>query len=218
MEQTLHPPGAYDFRKYDRIWRRVAPDLEPYPDLGGTAEPAAMAVASNGQTASVRQTASVTAPAGPEAAVETLPGAEENPCCMGTAAQGEVEVLRGFIEAELSDRRACLALARRAPASARGTLRDLANGSAAAARRLMAACYLITGTCYQPSLDAGPAPAGSWCPALRERYHAAACSGMNYLRAAEETTDPCLRRLLTELGEAAYRRADRLTALLERSL
>ena len=33
MEQTIHTPETYDFRKYDQIWRRVAPNLEPYPDL-----------------------------------------------------------------------------------------------------------------------------------------------------------------------------------------
>lgn len=203
MEQTLRPPEVYDFRKYDRIWRRVAPDLEPYPDLGGGA--AVPAAASAAETV-------------PETAMEALPGAEPDPCCMGTAARGEIGVLHGFIEAELSDRRACLALARRAPASARGTLRDIANASAAAVRRLMAACYLITGECYRPSVAGSPAPAGDWCPALRERYHAAACGGMNYLRAAEETTDPCLRRLLTEIGESSYRRAEALMALLERSL
>ena len=58
----------------------------------------------------------------------------------------------------------------------------------------------------------------SWCPALRERYHAAACGAMNYLRAADGTTDPCLSRLLTELGEDEYRRADQLLALLERGM
>ena len=45
-----------------------------------------------------------------------------------------------------------------------------------------------------------------------------ACNGMNYLRAGEETTDPCLGRLLKELGEASYRQADQLMALLERAL
>ena len=24
---------AYDYRMYDRIWQRVSPDLEPYPEL-----------------------------------------------------------------------------------------------------------------------------------------------------------------------------------------
>ena len=59
---------------------------------------------------------------------------------------------------------------------------------------------------------------GRWCVALRERYHAEACNGMNYLRAAEGTTDPCLERMLTELGEEFYRQADALLCLLQRSL
>ena len=204
MEKTLHPPEAYDFRKYDRIWQRVAPDLEPYPDLRQE-ESAVPAAAAPAQEA---------APA-----METLPGAAADPCCMGSAAQEELEVLFGFIEVELSDRRAYLALARQAPAFARGTLRDMAAAAGAAAKRLAAACYLITGECRQPSVAAGAARTGqAWCTALRERYHAEACNGMNYLRAGEETLDPCLGRLLTELGESAYRRADRLMVLLERSL
>ena len=40
MEQTIHTPETYDFRKYDQIWRRVAPNLEPYPDLREPAVPA----------------------------------------------------------------------------------------------------------------------------------------------------------------------------------
>ena len=204
MEQTLHPTEAYDIRKNDRIWQRLAPNLEPYPDLR---EPAAPAVAP------------LDAPVPAEDAAPAVPApAAPDPCCMGTAAQEELGVIEGFIELELGDRRAYLALARQAPASARGTVRDLAAASAAAARRLMTAYYLITGTCYRPAVSGGSVRTGTWCPALRERYHAAACNGMNYLRAGEETTDPCLKRLLTELGEGAYRQADRLLALLERAL
>lgn len=36
MEQNLHTPAAYDYRQYDRVWQRVAPGLEPYPDLKET--------------------------------------------------------------------------------------------------------------------------------------------------------------------------------------
>lgn len=71
--------------------------------------------------------------------------------------------------------------------------------------RLMAVYYLITGSCYQPVVESGRIWMQHWCPALRERYHAAACGAMNYLRAADGTTDPCLSRLLTELGEDEYR-------------
>ena len=207
MEQTIHTPEAYDFRKYDQIWQRVAPNLEPYPDLRRTEAPAAQASG----TADVPRPAAVPA-------METLPGAEPNPCCMGTAAQEDLGVIEGFIEVELADRRTYQAFARQAPSFARGTLRDLANHSGAAAKRLMAAYYLITGTCYRPAVASGRIPMGSWCPALRERYHVEACNGMNYLRAGEETTDPCLGRLLKALGEESYRQADQLMALLERAL
>ena len=210
MEQTLHPPETYDFRKYDQIWRRVSPDLEPYPDLRGPAEPA-------GPAASPVPAPAAPEPARPEAAAQ-MPGAEPNPCCMGTAAQEELGVLEGFIEAELADRRVYQALAQRAPAFARKTLRELADASAAAARRMMAAYYLITGTCYRPAVARGRINPGNWCPALRERYHVEACNGMNYLRAGEETSDHCLGRLLKALGEESYRQADQLMALLERAL
>ena len=126
--------------------------------------------------------------------------------------------MEGFIEAELADRRVYQALAQRAPASARRTMRDLANASGAAAKRLLTARYLITGACYRPAVARGRIPFGDWCSTLRERYHVEACNGMNYLRAGEETTDPCLGRLLKALGEESYRQADQLMALLERAL
>ena len=82
MEQTIHTPETYDFRKYDQIWRRVAPNLEPYPDLREPAVPA-MAPLASGAAPRASQP-----PAGED--LEHLPGAEENPCCMGTMAQEEL--------------------------------------------------------------------------------------------------------------------------------
>ena len=35
MEQTIHTPETYDFRKYDQIWRRVAPNLSRPAGAGG---------------------------------------------------------------------------------------------------------------------------------------------------------------------------------------
>ena len=82
----------------------------------------------------------------------------------------------------------------------------------------MAVYYLITGECYRPRVSCGRVCVERWCPALRERYHAQACSGLNYARAADETTDLCLRRLLAELSVEEYRHADQLLRLLERGL
>ena len=137
---------------------------------------------------------------------------------MGSAAQESLEVLVGFIEEELTNQRQTLALGRQSPVWARQQLRELAAIDGAHARRLMAVYYLITGECYRPNVGCGRIAVGRWCPGLRERYHAAACGGLNYARAAEETTDPCLRRLMEELSGEEYRQADVLLAMLERSL
>ena len=205
MAENLHSPEVYDFRRYDRVWQRVAPDLEPYPGVS----PAAAAPAPPPQTAS--------------AAVLTrqesqLPGAAQDPCCMGSAAAEMLEVLTGYIEEEMADRRYFLTMSRQAPSWARQRLRDIAADEGTHARRLMAAYYLITGQCYRPAIASGAVSIGRLCPALRERYHMEACSGMNYARSADGTTDPCLSKLLNELSADEYRHAEELMSILERAM
>ena len=172
-----------DLDRYDRVWKRVAPALEPYPETAAA-----------------------------------LPGAEANPCCMGSEAQEDLEVLAGFLEEELANRRKFLALAGQAPAWAWQTLRDLSDECAARARRLAAVYYLITGRQYAPAAPAAGAdrfPAVDLRPALRQAWHTLACGGMNYLRAAEGTADTCLARVFSELGENAYAGAYAALGLLE---
>jgi hypothetical protein len=192
MEQDHQ--AAYDFRQYDKIWQRVAPQLEPYPAPTSAALPAATVQESQ------------------------LPGAEQDPCCMGTAAAEMLQVLTGFIEEELGDQRYYLALARQAPAWARQGLRDIAADEGGHAQRLTAVHYLITGESYRPAVSCERIYIGRWCPALRERYHAETCGGLNYARAADGTTDPCLEKLLRQLSDDEYRHARTLMALLARSL
>lgn len=147
-----------------------------------------------------------------------LPGADRDPCCMGSAAADMLNVLTGFIEEELADRWRYLALLRLAPAWARNRLREFAQEEGDHAHRLMAVYYLITGNTYCTTTGYEHMYMGRWCPALRERYHAEACNGLNYARAAEGSTDPCLTRLLEELSRAEYRQAEELMGMLERSL
>ena len=198
MEQNLHTPEIYDFRQHDRLWQRVNPGLEPYP-----AAPAAFTQQAGGLTA---------------AQESQLPGAEPNPCCMGSEAAELLEALEGYIEEELEDQRRYLMLARQAPAWARQTLREIAEDEGAHARRLLSARYLITGQCYRPNMVQGQLCMGDWCGALRQCYHEEACGGFNYARTADGTTDVCLVKLLNELSEDEYRHAERLMTLLERSL
>lgn len=201
MAQVL--PEVYDFRQHDRLWRRVQPGLEPYPE----------ADTSGGNQAQ-------TSDAGMTLAQESrLPGVEQNPCCMGTEAAELLTVLEGYIADELAERRLYLALAQRAPAWARQTMRELAEDEGDHARQLMTARYLITGQCRQ--LEALPlelVSAGDWCALLRQRYHSEVCGGMNYARTADSTPDHCLAELLNGLSAAEYRHAERIRGLLERCL
>lgn len=192
MEQNRYAPEILDLRRSSAVWDRVGPQLPPYEEEGEAAS-------------RLRQEAE-------------LPGAEVDPCCMGSAAAELTAVLAGFGEDELWAGRNLQALAQQAPAWAAGTLRELAAGHRRQAKRIFAAYYLITGMCYAPTVQSSRIYVGRWCPALRERYHTAACTALNYERAAESTTDVCLRKLLQELGEASYREAEMLLGLLERSM
>jgi len=191
--------APYDYRRYDRIWQRVAPSLSPYP--GALAVPAAA-------VGSVLPAEQETAPA----------GAAGGTCCMGPAAGRMLGTLEGYIEDELADHRYYLAMAQQSPGWARQAVREMALDEMEHARRLMAVCYLISGRCYRPSVSDDRLYIGAWCPALRERYHAEVCGGGEYLRAAEAAGDPCLKKILSELSAEEYGHADALTALLERSL
>ena len=293
-----------DFRRYDRVWQRVAPTLAPWPDgaasLDGGAVPAGVGLSKGGavpagavvirggrilsdtrrggavsvvgtgaasgngnaepaasldcvasppqsadgagnavqtldcapvppaaentpasvqsaETAASAQSAQTAETAG-SVSLANLPGAEPDPCCMGTEAAEDLEVLAGFTEDALMEQRYLTALARQAPLWARQCLRESASHCAARARRLMAVYYLITGTRYVPAVCLERIYVGKWLPALRERYHAAACGGLNFQRAADGTPDPCLGKLLEELGTESFRDAAELLRLLERAL
>lgn len=194
--------AAYDYRRCARVWQRVDPTLNPYPDVRATA---AMAADTPGDGLSAAE----------RNAELTLPGAQADPCCMGTAALESLEVLQGFIREELADRRTYLFLARRAPtAEARQMFRAIASDEGRHARRLLAAVYLITGERYCPAICYPPLRCDGYCAALRERYHEEVCGGFNYRRASQETLDPCLQQLLLAFSQDEYRHANAMLYLL----
>ena len=194
--------AAYDYRRCARVWQRVDPTLDPYPDVRAAA---AMAADTPGDGLSAAE----------RNAELTLPGAQADPCCMGTAALESLEVLQGFIREELADRRTYLSLARRAPtAEARQVFRAIASDEGRHARRLLAAVYLITGERYCPAICYPPLRCDGYCAALRERYHEEVCGGFNYRRASQETLDPCLQQLLLAFSQDEYRHANAMLCLL----
>lgn len=194
--------AAYDYRRCARVWQRVDPTLDPYPDVRAAA---AMAADTSGDGLS----------AADRNAELSLPGAQADPCCMGTAALESLEVLQGFIREELADRRTYLFLARRAPtAEVRQVFRAIASDEGRHARRLLAAVYLITGERYCPAICYPPLRCDGYCAALRERYHEEVCGGFNYRRASQETLDPCLQQLLLAFSQDEYRHANAMLCLL----
>ncbi|MDE7242589.1 MAG: hypothetical protein K2O18_01245 [Oscillospiraceae bacterium] len=148
--------------------------------------------------------------------VSSLPGADMNPCCMGTDAQQSLEVLTGFIDEELAERRCCLTLCQRMRnnMSAVRLLRRIAAEKQCAAKEMCTAYYLITGTCYTPAVTVEHMEWENSAAALRFCYHQEACNGFNYRRAAEGTLDPCLQKLFKRMSEQSYRRAEEIMALL----
>lgn len=190
MESTVHTEEAYDFRRHDRVWQRVGSQMDAYPP------------------------AETTLPGLPK----NLPGAQSDPCCMGTTAQEDAAVLNGFLEDELSGRQYYLSLLQIAPRWCRGRLLEMANDEKRHADKLTAALYLITGKIFRPQIVCSPPPSEPWREILRQAYHSEACAAMNYARAADETPDFCLARLLQELRGDEYRHSQMLMELLERCL
>lgn len=187
-----------DYQKYDQIWQRVSPELNPYPEARAAREQAARAE---------------------EAQLLTLPGAERDPCCMGSAAQADLEVIEGFLRDELADAQTYRYLAAHAPtAEGKRVMRQIAADEAGHVRTLRAVYYLITGETYAVTVVLPPQPKLPWRDRLRARYHEEACGGFNYARAAEETTDVCLKEIFDRLSQDEYRHAAQMRGLLEKAL
>ena len=223
MENTMcggqAPSPAYDFRLYDQVWQRVAPGTDPF-----SPDPAAAGMTEAPQTVSpippVNPSAPPSAAAVPVPRQEgggegNLPGAEADPCCMGTEAKESLEILEGFLQEELAEARCCQALACRV--RDRQISRLLCRAAAekrAAARELCAAYYLITGSPYARSVTVEHLRWEDLPQALRACYHQEACNGLNYERAADEALDPCLQKLYARLSAQSYRRAEDIMDLL----
>lgn len=211
----MENPTAYDYRMYDNVWKRVSPELDPYGDIcAAQAEEQRPSNMSPPVT-----TLSAPAPNPPADSETSLPGAALDPCCMGSEAAESINVLEGFIEEELAQRRCYLGLSHRVcHAGAARLLRAMAAEKMTAAQSLKTAYYLITGTCYENTISIDHMRWNSLADALRTAYHQEACNGFNYQRAADEIIDTCLQKILTRLSREAFHRADAILELLSHIL
>ena len=206
MELSKNTGGdTFDYRQYDRIWQRVSPELDPYPEVRAACrEPSREPGAEN----IPERTGAAAVPAAPEIPAEPA----ESGCCLAGRAMGSIRLIQDFIEDELADRRAYLAYAACAPnVAARRLLRQLAGEEGSHARRLMGVYYLVTGCCYQPRLQGGRVERLPWREVLRTRYHAETCGGLRYAQAAEVTG-----KTVKQITNMVYRGKESLRRLLER--
>ena len=214
---TERETGAVcDYRLYDQIWQRVSPDLNPYPHIreGGEEE---ITPAEEGSSLPREERGLAPVPENKEGApAEAAPLRQ---CCLGQAAAESAEALKGFLLEELAESRCCMSLSRQTGnRNAARLLRRAALEKREAARRLQAACYLITGTCCPTETPPAHIRFGSLPEALRYCYHQDACNGFAYRQAAEEAADPCLSALLEELSRQSCRRAEAILRLLGEAL
>ncbi|MBE7003398.1 MAG: ferritin-like domain-containing protein [Ruminococcaceae bacterium] len=196
MGEPQQLPSEADYRRYDRIWRRVSPGLDPYPEVRAAQPDITM-----------------------EPQLPVAPGANGESCCLGAAAQSELEIIRAFLRGELADAQTYRAFAALAPTpEGRQAMRRLASDEAAHAKTLQSVHFLITGGTYPVTVVLPPQPRLLWRDRLRARWHEEACGGANYAAAAERTTDVCLKRILEKLSADEYRHAELLRGLLEKAL
>lgn len=196
-------PALYDYRLYDQIWRRVSPELDPYPEVRA---------ALSAQKILQQPPAE---PAMPPVPVREEP-VEEICGCMCDAARRDLAALERLIEEELAQSQHCLHLARRVrnPSAARFFCRaGLEKGKAA--QRLLTVCFLITGQRLAPHITAEPRTWSCLADAIRAFYHQESRGACRYRQGAESTGDVCLRKLLEQMGQQADDRAEAAMELLE---
>ncbi len=194
MEEKTAPalPDEEEYRRYDRIWRRVSPELNPYPEVRAPRPPAAP-------------------PRPPRREDDGKPERPDGP--------PGAEALRELLRDELSAAQTCRYLARQAPSpEARRTMLRLAAEEAGHAKTLQALHFLLTGETYPVTVVLPPQARLPWRDRLRELWHAEADAASSYARAAERTRDASLRAAYERLSADERRHAETLQRLLEKAL
>ncbi len=133
---------------------------------------------------------------------------------LGCDSAGETALLQELLRQEVHNRHYYRSLARRVGGAPARTLTALGVDSERAARRLGAACFLISG--MQPLPQARSEPRfPSYRGALRERFIEEQQAAARYIAAAEGTGDLCLRQLFGDLAREKLTHARILLQLVE---
>ena len=184
--------GAYDVARCREVWKRVCPAEDPYPDA---------------DAGSAAQDADL-----------SLPGAQADPCCMGTDAVLTVEVLQGFLREELGDAQVYAYLASCLPREMSRTLRAMSEDEKRHARDLAAADLLITGKPYCPRVCVEQPDTCDICALLRLLLSRRGLRRLQLCPCRRRDAQLCLGKLFTAMSADEYRHADMLMNLLGRRM
>ena len=183
------PVDGRDPEVFARLWARVSrPGATPIIPLSAQTPPPEV-------------------PAVPAVQPEPAPGAHVEPQeaglqdvpCLGRASAVHIPLLQEQIRRELATVRFYQVLSRRVPTGMAAALAALSAQELSHAKRLSAACFLISGVRYWPDVRAAQ-PAAPLHAALRERFWEEQRGAASYQAAAEEASDPCLKELFSELA------------------
>ena len=193
---------------FDRVWKRVMTGgRESCPIAWEPPEAPALPAAASPEDAS---------PAVPAAPCPDCPRGDfpEGPFCLGQDCMETVPRLQELLRRLLGDLRCYQALARRTGGGPARSLNALAMEKKRQAKRLSAACFLISGVKYWPEVG-GRMETDAYLGALRRRFMAEQSTMTDCLAIAESTGDPCLRQLLWELARGTWEIACRIRKMVE---
>ena len=193
---------------FDRVWRRVMGDRAAESPVAW--DPPEETAA---DTPEQPPTQTVLTPALPQGGRDRP--VNDFPRSVGVLSEEEaVPALQELIRRELADWREYQALARRTGGGPARVFAGVGTEKKRHAKRLSAACFLISGVRYWPETTQRVS-VESYLGALRRRFHAEQERMAQYLAAAEGTADPSLRQLYFENAKEAWDAAMKLRTLVE---
>ena len=133
---------------------------------------------------------------------------------LGESSLDMAPLLQEMIRRELTDMREYQALAKRTGGAQARVFQALAQEEKVHAKRLSAACFLISGVRYWPE-GGKVTPPASYLGALRHRFGEEQAGMAACLAGAEATNDPCLRQLFLDLAREEWEHACKIRGLVE---
>lgn len=202
---------------FDRVWKRVMGDNRESCPITWEESPTPAATPQTEGEAPETSNALVPAPA-PSPEDRDRPRSDfprgEAMGMLGAGCMDCVPLLQELIGRELADWRGYQALARRTAGAPARTIAAMAGGKKRRAKRLSAACFLISGVKYWPEKGRTPA-IPSYLGELRQRFMREQETMAAYLAGAESTTDPCLRQLFWDHARENWDHACQIRTLVE---